>query len=1108
MPIPVERARAVLQDLQVQPIPHLIAQAHARHVLYEVGENPENFPAFDPILDDKITFAAYAQLAAGCSLAEQGLRDESAGALEAAASVLEHAHGPFAKESRVRGFHALVSAMAFYASGHYSRAFVGVRTAEMHTAAARIVGAFIRKDIDALITRLNEVLLADPPDFEEQSALNEWVVSSAIARAISLVLEFVHTGREDWLGFANQQLDEAGIVASAGGHPAWWWIVRLLRLMIQDLGDASLWRQLPPYFGPDLSKPLGRYIRLLAFNKLPIIELWRSQRAALPLVLDASNAGAVVNLRTSGGKTRVAELAMLQTLVSHQGGRILYLAPYRSLAVEIEQTFAASFGLLGYGVTHLYGGSRASSVDTMLAEDASIIIATPEKARALHRTMPELFNSVKLIVVDEGHLLGASDRTTRNEVFLDHLRGIARATQARMLLLSAVLPNAHDLAKWVAADTSLVASSDWKPSVERFGILRWNGSQVRIDWRGDYASFNPSFVQAAPLGFGRRRRLFPANKSEAVAATAVRLTGIGPVMIFSARAGSVPTLAEAVLLALGESPAGYSWPAREWAVFLAVAEEELDENAIEIRAARVGVICHSNRLTPQVRHSIERLMRAMPPKIIIATTTLAQGVNIGISSVVVANPYIDRRTISKRDFWNICGRAGRAFVDGEGKILYAIDETRKAWKIERDRALAAYYLDREQAEQTESGLLAAIRRLHEIAFASEVSFELLLELAASNDFTPFRGASEEAARICDLIDDELLALHMDPLINPLAGESLDWVEELFRGSLAAIQTASVDSVLSVDEVLAILKARTTSTLRRAEKQHRRAVASCGIPLTAALQMQAHLDRFRQASDQYSDSGESLPSLDAAVNQIEEWAREHAGAVIPSIPDAGVLAELRAGWLSGFGLRQLAGENASARDICRELYGYQLPWLIHAASQQLRHETEGERADTLARMALLVELGLPNELAAMIFLAGVHSRVAATELAGLGMDFGASVAEIGRNLRGDKFANELRPQVSPSSSGWLDLIRDEWVSRGPLPPIFRAFELPRFDGEGPLHVRSIGNRLFLCSADGWTKLQVTPTTKFPFVDVADDPRFCFDRVGSTWELTARDPRVER
>ena len=676
MPIPLNQARTLVENLRAPEVTTLFAQAHARHVLDEVKELPENFPAFDQRLDDKSTFSAYALLAAGCSIVEQGDRTEGAAAIERSASLLHYVHESNARASRESGFHVLVAAMAFYAAGQYSWAFVAVRSIEEQTLAAQVIATFLRKDIASLIVRLNAVLLSDRPQFDDQLDLNEWAITVAISRAVALALEFIFTGGGDLLERADQQLRDAALIALSGSHAAWWWIVRLLRLMLRDLGNASPWHVLPPLLGPNSPEVVGRYVRLLAFAERPVVELWTSQRAALPLALDSGNRGAVINLRTSAGKTRVAELAILQTLTTDPTARVFYLAPFRSLALEVEQTLSATFSWLGHSVSHLYGGSRVSSVDTELAAESPITIATPEKTRALFRAAPELFENVKLVIVDEGHLIGPSERYVRNEVFVDHLLRVVRATGARVLLLSAVLPNAQELAEWVTGNPNAVASSTWKPSAERFGLLRWNGQRVRIDWQGEVPSFNPSFVTAKPLGFGRRRNLFPIDKNEAIAATAVRLSAIGPVMIFTGRAVSVPTLARAVLLAIGETPNEHLWPTHEWAVFESVCKEELDPDAIELRAARAGVVCHSNRLTPQVRLSLEHLMRSKPPKIIIATTTLAQGVNVGISSVIVATPYISQTTIDKRDFWNICGRAGRAFVDGEGKVLYAIDDTR------------------------------------------------------------------------------------------------------------------------------------------------------------------------------------------------------------------------------------------------------------------------------------------------------------------------------------------------------------------------------------------------------------------------------------------------
>src|SRR3990172_4088162 len=123
MPIPLNQARGLGANLRAPEVTILFAQAHARHVLQEVKEALENFPAFDPRLDDKSTFSAYALLAAGCSIIEQGDRTEGGAAVERAASLLHYVHGSNASASRESDFHVLVAAMAFYSARQYSPAF-------------------------------------------------------------------------------------------------------------------------------------------------------------------------------------------------------------------------------------------------------------------------------------------------------------------------------------------------------------------------------------------------------------------------------------------------------------------------------------------------------------------------------------------------------------------------------------------------------------------------------------------------------------------------------------------------------------------------------------------------------------------------------------------------------------------------------------------------------------------------------------------------------------------------------------------------------------------------------------------------------------------------
>jgi hypothetical protein len=124
MVMPLEKARDLARALNTGRQRNLAAQTHAKHVLQEVREELSNFPQFDAHLDEKITLNAYAMLASGCSLIEQQAVEDGAAALEQAATWLHEVHSHQLTAEPSSRFHQLLAAMAFYAAGHYSRAFV------------------------------------------------------------------------------------------------------------------------------------------------------------------------------------------------------------------------------------------------------------------------------------------------------------------------------------------------------------------------------------------------------------------------------------------------------------------------------------------------------------------------------------------------------------------------------------------------------------------------------------------------------------------------------------------------------------------------------------------------------------------------------------------------------------------------------------------------------------------------------------------------------------------------------------------------------------------------------------------------------------------------
>ena len=113
-----------------------------------------------------------------------------------------------------------------------------------------------------------------------------------------------------------------------------------------------------------------------------------------------------------------------------------------------------------------------------------IIIATPEKLDFALRSDPSLIDDVGLIVLDEGHMIGPSEREIRYETLVQRLLRRADAADRRIVCLSAILPSGDeldDLTAWIRSDEpGEPVRSDWRPTRQRFGMLTWRGHDARL----------------------------------------------------------------------------------------------------------------------------------------------------------------------------------------------------------------------------------------------------------------------------------------------------------------------------------------------------------------------------------------------------------------------------------------------------------------------------------------------------------------------------------------------------------------------------------------------------------------------------------------------------
>jgi len=1090
----------LLSNLSQSRIDNLVTQADARRILQEVKELSENYPNFDPALTEKATHIAYALLSCGCSLVENKDSETAKGLaiIEKAGKILSDVYKYNSNELETRDYNLLIAGMALYAAKQYSRAFIVLNNVDADFVVGQMIIKFIKKDFESLLQIASNAFFAQTSEPLDIRNFDTWVISHEIARCFLVITDFIHTGNQENFELANDICAKLLMLASESNLTLYWLVVRLLKIIFSTFQDASLWSVLPPLL--PAKNITEKYIRLLSGFKSPVTEMWPSQTASLPLAV-GENSGAVINLRTSGGKTRVAEIAILKTLSTYIMSKVLYLAPFRSLALEIEQSLNKTFGPLNITVSQLYGGSTANVTDFELINQSQVIIATPEKAKALIRCGSGLEAEIKLIVIDEGHLLGAEERHIKNELFLTHIKEFASRNQIRMLLLSAVLPNADDLAQWIADDANLVAKSEWKPALERLGLLLWNGDRVRLEWLSDGEPFNPNFIQKAPLGFGTRRKPFPGNKNEAVAATAVRLAEAGTTMIYSARANSIDGLAKSVLLALGEHPEDYSWNDALWNMFESVCIEELGNDDIILIAARKGVICHSNRLPTLVRIAIERLMRSKPPRIIIASSTLGQGVNVGISTIIVSTPYYSQEAISNRDFWNICGRAGRAFSDVEGKILYAIDTTEEQWKVNKNRGLAQNYFDNHQMEEVRSGLLAALKAICINAKKTDTDFTMLVETIA-NDFSE-PNIREDFAKwlnyIFDFLDDELLAMHED------FGEddtNTSWMDDVLRKSLALIQAEHEDE----EQYISLLRARTVALLNRVpDKSDRKRIIASGVPFSLAQSIFENADYFRNLALQFiqasTEASNVIEIIDNAIREIEIWSNKNAQSLINSIPDQAALDKMRIHWIGGTSLATIRKLEKKADEISKDYYGFTLPWIIHAISQMFDKETEENIVQVYASFAMYVELGLPDSSAANIYMAGIRSRSAALELSTV-WDFKEKSISSIKQILLDFPLQDVN--ISDSSRVWLELLSESARAQAPKKVSFPVFTWKKAGLPDKLYIRETNGECFLVSSDGYFCEKTESTDELPFSRIANITGLFFECRNNEWNLGSYNP----
>lgn len=390
-----------------------------------------------------------------------------------------------------------------------------------------------------------------------------------------------------------------------------------------------------------------RIVKLL--TSMNITTLFPPQEQALKTgVLDGRNL--VLAIPTSSGKTLVAEICMLKSILSGNG-KALYLVPLRSLAFEKYHEFK-KYESLGITTAMSVGDFDTSAQEL---QSADIIILTTERADSLIRHGANWLPEVGIVVVDEIHLLNDSSRGPTLEMVVATILNTMPSVQ--IVSLSATISNADEIAHWLDAE---LVKSTWRPIPLREGV-HFNGNILFDD--------------------GSSRQVRGKRNNELANLVRDIMDEDGQVLVFvSSRRSTISaaqTLAKHVSPYLSEESKEYL---RSLAQTIGGGRSIPETSRILARTIINGVAFHHAGLSNQERVLIENAFKSNYLKVITATPTLAAGVNLPARRVIIRDY---RRYDSSRgnhpipvlEYKQMSGRAGRPKYDSYGEsVLIARSE--------------------------------------------------------------------------------------------------------------------------------------------------------------------------------------------------------------------------------------------------------------------------------------------------------------------------------------------------------------------------------------------------------------------------------------------------
>ena len=370
---------------------------------------------------------------------------------------------------------------------------------------------------------------------------------------------------------------------------------------------------------------------------------------------------------TGAGKTNVALLTILREFnrvydnVLHRTGefKVVYISPLKALATEIVEKFQAKLGGAGVVVKEFTGDMTLTRQELL---DTHIIVSTPEKWDVMTRKSDAITELVRLIIIDEIHLLDEErGRVLECIVARTSLTIERKQRNIRLVGLSATLPNYVEVATFMQVKKGLFYFNESYRPVPLY--KKYIGVKNPMDYKKNQFSEEK----------GKRPQRGPDQREimNQVLYDLVKdnLSRKEQVLVFvHSRKETIMTGMKMIERAVADGDTTlFAKPLKP------VKESVIVNKDLKALVAR-GIGAHNAGLCRKDRRLIETAFLDGTLRVVVCTATLAWGINLPAHTVIIKGtdvyePGVGFKDLSILDVQQIFGRAGRPQFDTYGEAV-------------------------------------------------------------------------------------------------------------------------------------------------------------------------------------------------------------------------------------------------------------------------------------------------------------------------------------------------------------------------------------------------------------------------------------------------------